>query len=391
MDFTNNLCASVQLNDTTNACSGTVVTGTPSPLTIRYDNVPPAPPTVTITPLDSQLSVRLAPSDPSDTISYFRAQYAVEPADGGTPNYIASGGNVAANNPVVTISGLVNGTNYLVQGFSIDEATNQSAASAAVTGTPVVTLRLLRQLPRLRRPARWRLRRRGRRRALGSGAGECPAARASAEAWVRKALLLFALAAASPALADGDGPRPLPNTTILELKLGFYQPRVYDSPGVTGDPYVQTFGNSPMLIGVAEVDRSLYHGYGYLGIGLSVGYGEKYAKALLADGTPSGEATGLMVLPIRLMGVYRYDVLAHLYHIPLVPYARAGLRLLPLVDEQGRDDGSRQRQQGFGRSLGVGLHRRARPGDGLPQPHLRPRSARGLGHLPLLPLRRIQR
>ncbi len=139
VDFTNNVCASVQLNDTTNACSGTVVTGTPSPLTIRYDNVPPAPPTVTIVPLDSQLSVRLAPSDPSDTISYFRAQYAVEPADGGTPNYIASGGNVAANNPVVTISGLVNGTNYLVQGFSIDEATNQSVPSAAVVGSPVVT------------------------------------------------------------------------------------------------------------------------------------------------------------------------------------------------------------------------------------------------------------
>jgi len=139
VDFTNNLCASVQLNDTTNSCTGTVVQGTPSPITIRYDNIPPLPPTMNIVPLDTQLSVRLAPSDTTDTISYFRVQYALEPTDGGTPNYIAYGGNVAANNPAITISGLVNGTNYLVQGFSIDEATNQSAPSAAQVASPVVT------------------------------------------------------------------------------------------------------------------------------------------------------------------------------------------------------------------------------------------------------------
>ena len=142
---------------------------------------------------------------------------------------------------------------------------------------------------------------------------------------MRKALVASVLALAVPALADGDAqPKTLPNTTIVELKLGFYQPRVKDSPGVSGDPYVQTFGNSAMLLGALEVDRAFYHGYGYLGLGVSVGYAEKYSKAKLVDGTPSGEATGLIVLPIRLMAVYRYDVLAHLYHIPLVPYAEVG-------------------------------------------------------------------
>ena len=137
-DFTNQLCAGVTLTDTTGNCTGTAVTSTPL-LSVRYDNVPPEPPLLTTVPLDSQLSVRLAPSDPSDSISYFRVQYALEPSDGGTPNYVAAGGNVAANNPVVTISGLVNGTNYLVQGFSIDEATNPSAASAPVVASPVAT------------------------------------------------------------------------------------------------------------------------------------------------------------------------------------------------------------------------------------------------------------
>lgn len=141
---------------------------------------------------------------------------------------------------------------------------------------------------------------------------------------MRGVLVATALAFGFPALADGDGPRALPNTTILELKLGFYQPRVYDSPGVTGDPYVQTFGNSAMLLGQLEVDHSFYHGFGYLGLAVSIGYAEKYAKAKLSDGSPSAEATGLSVLPIRVMAVYRFDVLAHRYHIPLVPYAELG-------------------------------------------------------------------
>jgi MYXO-CTERM domain-containing protein len=138
VDFTNQLCAGVTLNDTTGACQGTAVTSTPI-LSVRYDNVPPDPPLLSITQLDSQLAVRLSPSDPSDTIATYNVQYAVEPSDGGTPNY-ASAGSAAANNAVVTISGLTNGTNYLVYGTSIDEAGNPSAPSTPVVSSPVVTL-----------------------------------------------------------------------------------------------------------------------------------------------------------------------------------------------------------------------------------------------------------
>lgn len=179
------------------------------------------------------------------------------------------------------------------------------------------------------------------------------------KAAMRGATFASILVIAIPAHADDAS--PLPNTTILELKLGFFEPRVGDSPGVLGNPYVQTFGNSPMLLGVLEVDRSLLHAYGYLGVGLSVGYGEKYAKALLADGTPSGEATGLIVLPIRAMVVYRYDVLAHVMHIPLVPYAELGPVLYPWWTEKGGsveivngEKGSGFRF-GWGFSLGLAL------------------------------------
>jgi len=140
---------------------------------------------------------------------------------------------------------------------------------------------------------------------------------------VKQALVASVLLLAVPALADGEV-HPLPNTTIIQLELGFYQPQVGNSPGATGDAYVQTYGNSPMLIGELEVARSLSHTYGYLGISFAIGHGEKYAKALLADGQPSGESTGLIVLPMRLMAVYRYDVLSYFYKIPLVPYVELG-------------------------------------------------------------------
>ena len=139
VDFTNSLCAAVTLNDTTNSCTGSIITSTPV-LTLRYDNVPPVAPTVTIVPLDGQLSVRLAPTDTTDSISFFQVQYAPEPADGGTVTYMGAGGNIPINNPNVTISGLTNGTNYLVRALSIDEATNQSPYSQPMVEAPVVTL-----------------------------------------------------------------------------------------------------------------------------------------------------------------------------------------------------------------------------------------------------------
>lgn len=152
---------------------------------------------------------------------------------------------------------------------------------------------------------------------------------------MRRTLLAAAVAFALPAAAQDEAPRSPPNTTILELKLGFYQPRTGDAPGMTQDPYVQTFGNSAMLLGVLEVDHSFWHRYGFLGMGISAGYAEKYAKATLADGTPSAEATGLMVVPIRLMAVYRYDVLANQFHIPFVPYAELGFVAEPWWTRKG--------------------------------------------------------
>ena len=143
---------------------------------------------------------------------------------------------------------------------------------------------------------------------------------------MRRTLLAASLAFALPAAAQDEQPRSLPNTTILELKLGFIQPRVEDGPGLTQNPYV-----------------------------ISAGYAEKYAKATLADGTPSAEATGLMIVPIRLMAVYRYDVLAHQFHIPLVPYAELGFVIEPWWTRKGGSVEVVDGKTGSGVKLGWGF------------------------------------
>jgi uncharacterized protein (TIGR03382 family) len=140
VDFTNYVCAGVTMKDGTGACSGTGVTA--ASIGVRYDNLRPPPPSVTITPLDSKLSVRLAATgsgtDVTD-VQYFNTEYAVDPGDAGTPAWVEKGGNISANNPTVEISPLINGVVYLVRGYSVDEAGNKSVASDPVTGKPVVT------------------------------------------------------------------------------------------------------------------------------------------------------------------------------------------------------------------------------------------------------------
>jgi len=140
--------------------------------------------------------------------------------------------------------------------------------------------------------------------------------------------------------------------TALELKLGAYKPLIDREPTLTGKPYQETFGDSSMLLFEVEANRYLWQKYGVLGIGLSAGYAEKYGRAQLSpeSGTgPANESTALKVVPIRLLCVYRFDVLAERVHIPLVPYGKAGLIATPWWVAKG---GSIEHVEGS-RSVGV--------------------------------------
>lgn len=122
-----------------------------------------------------------------------------------------------------------------------------------------------------------------------------------------------------------------PKTFFFEARVGAYTPRI-DQVEVfsVSKPYESTFGKSFMWLGEAELDVQFFQRFGSLGLGLSVGYAEKYGKALVsATGGASSQSTSLHVLPIKALLVYRFDWLNLRFGIPLVPYLKGGALLMP--------------------------------------------------------------
>ncbi|HMF41496.1 MAG TPA: MXAN_2562 family outer membrane beta-barrel protein, partial [Polyangia bacterium] len=91
-------------------------------------------------------------------------------------------------------------------------------------------------------------------------------------------------------------------------------------------PYAQTFSSSRHLMMQLEIDRQFSHRAGTWAAGLGVGYFNVTAAALSADlQSPSGDQTGLRLIPLSASLVYRADQLRRRFGSPLVPYAKTGL------------------------------------------------------------------
>jgi len=168
------------------------------------------------------------------------------------------------------------------------------------------------------------------------------------------ALALVLISSSAGAAGDESSQR----NTALELKLGSYKPLIDREPSLTGTPYQDTFGDSSMLLFEVEGDRLLWQKFGALGIGVSAGYAEKYGRALISPGSGSGlanESTALKVVPLHLLGVYRFDVLAQRMNIPLVPYAKAALVLIPWWVTKGGKLETVEGSRGLGAKWGYGF------------------------------------
>jgi hypothetical protein len=83
-----------------------------------------------------------------------------------------------------------------------------------------------------------------------------------------------------------------------------------------------------------EFDYQIWRGFGSVGVGIAGGYYRNSANALLdnsADGTPSTSEelsagkTAITLVPLSVLAVYRFDVLAERFAIPVVPFAKFGL------------------------------------------------------------------
>jgi hypothetical protein len=119
-----------------------------------------------------------------------------------------------------------------------------------------------------------------------------------------------------------------PQYGALEMRFGRYIPAV-DSSISGATPFKDTFGDSSRYMFGLEGDWQMvrFPHLGTLGPGIGWGYTQASAPArLTADLTKvSGEQTALSVMPFYLVGVFRADVFARDFHVPLVPYAKLGI------------------------------------------------------------------
>ncbi|MCL2012674.1 MAG: MXAN_2562 family outer membrane beta-barrel protein [Cystobacterineae bacterium] len=140
-------------------------------------------------------------------------------------------------------------------------------------------------------------------------------------------MLSFAFLCALSSGVLGQTPEmPSRQDFALELRLGPYRPHVDKAFPPGEGPYRQLFGKKRMLLSEAELDWQFFHGFGSLGVGIASGYAEVYGKALIG-GEPSLQTTSLKIIPIKFLFVWRMDIFANHFDIPLVPYGKVGLML----------------------------------------------------------------
>lgn len=128
---------------------------------------------------------------------------------------------------------------------------------------------------------------------------------------------------------------------FFEAKLSPYTPlidRPFSSLPEASRPYFATFGGGAMLLGEIEFDYQFFQGFGSLGAGVSVGYTEKFGKAISeSTGDRTSQTTGLRLFPIKALVVYRWDWAKEKFHVPLVPYLKGAFVVMPYQILSGTD------------------------------------------------------
>jgi hypothetical protein len=119
-----------------------------------------------------------------------------------------------------------------------------------------------------------------------------------------------------------------PRNMVAEIRLGSFYPWVDRPLNCTPGscPYQSVLGGAMLLFEV-EVERELFNKVGSASIGATLGYAEKYGHAITPDAS-AGEATGLRILPMKVLASYRFDWTALRWGIPLVPYVKLGFELV---------------------------------------------------------------
>lgn len=115
-----------------------------------------------------------------------------------------------------------------------------------------------------------------------------------------------------------------PRNMTLELRFGLYRPNVDSEFSNGATPYKDAFGSGTMLQPGLELDWHILQKYGILAIGGGFGYAQDTGHGKLKNGEAATDSTKFHVLPLSLSLVYRWDMAARLWSVPLVPHVKAG-------------------------------------------------------------------
>jgi hypothetical protein len=138
-----------------------------------------------------------------------------------------------------------------------------------------------------------------------------------------------------------------PRQFAIEARFGLYTPNV-DSEFSKTTPHADVFGTKRRPMWQIEFDWEFLQEFGTLSLGGVIGYYKENAQActragLQADGQcaadgRSGDNTGLRLIPLASLLVYRMDEAANRWRIPLVPYAKLGLNYTIWTITNGNGD-----------------------------------------------------
>jgi hypothetical protein len=233
--------------------------------------------------------------------------------------------------------------------------------------------------------------------------------------WLALVLGLLVANAGAARAAPGEGRAPRrfgenasrdyrsPQHFAFELKFTPYTPAIDRSRGLNAGatPFSDLFTSQTeptrqdpkwQLLTQLEFDVQLFNKFGTLGIGATVGYYRRTTHSFeYTDATAlssctfgscvrSGDTTALNIIPLSLLVVYRFDVLAQRWRIPLVPYLKTGPAYSIWIIQNGAGGVAKAtgsdgvEREGYGGTFGWVVH----PGLALQLDFLDPSTARTL-------------
>ena len=309
-------------------------------LTVTIDLQPPAAPTgVAIKPGDGQLHVSWDAVSSSTKPDYRVYWSETKTSIGQAASSSVGSQFVAGTNTGYRIEGLDNGKTYWVAVAALDANSNESPTTTPIQGAPVSVDDLWEHYKRQggaseggyygcsARPSG----------AVGAdspsgtggtallllaGLGLLLLLRRGRKTGLVALLLVVGVSTLLPQRARAESPR----TMSLDVRGSYYEPAIdREFEGTTKTPYADIM-TTPTLEYSVAVDWRLWHGFGEVGVGFSLGYWSQDGSALYSGGAgKSADTTSLLIVPVTLDLIYRFNVLAERFRFPLVPYVKGGL------------------------------------------------------------------